>query len=320
MKNKVNNLIQLVNKSKSIAVIAHVNPDGDSIGAILGLGLALKKVNSNIDIMMSDDFPGKFMYLPGVHHIVVPKAEIKDYDLVFVLDCGDANRLGDNKPILKKSTIVNIDHHVSNDSFGDINIVDVKASSTCEIVYRVIKEGLSIEIDKDIATCLYTGIVSDTGSFKYDNTSPYTLRVSAELMELGIDTAGVSLQLYHSNSLNSVRFLAAVLKEMEIFLDGRVAFITMNLEDISAYNVQQEDMEGLINYCRDIEGVEVAVSLRELEGNSTKASFRGKTYFDVNQLASIFGGGGHKKASGATISLRPSVAKELILEEIQKMM
>lgn len=316
----MNNLIQLINKSKSIAVIAHINPDGDSIGSILSLGLALKKFNCNIDILLSDDFPGRFKYLPGVHHIKKPNTDFFEYDMVFVLDCGDANRLGAHKSLLNNRTIVNIDHHVSNDGFGDINIVDINASSTCEIIYKVIKEGLSIEIDKDIATCLYTGIVSDTGSFKYDNTSPYTLRVAAELMELGVDTAEVSLNLYHSNSLNSVRFLAEVLKEMEIFLEGKVAFITMKQENIRAYNVQHEDMEGLINYCRDIEGVEVAVSLRELEDNTTKASFRGKSYFDVNQLASIFGGGGHIKASGATIPLSPTEAKELILKEIQKIM
>lgn len=320
MKSKVNNLIQLVKKSNSIAVLAHVNPDGDSIGSILGLGLALKKVHSNIDILSSDDFPGKFMFLPGAHHVVAPKTCIKDYDLVFVLDCGDAGRLGDNKLILGKSTVVNIDHHISNNSFGDINIVDAGASSTCEIVYRIIKEDLSIQVDKDIATCLYTGIVSDTGSFRYDSTSPYTLRHAAELMELGADTAEISMQLYHCNSLNSVRFLAAALKELEIFLNGSVAFITIRLEDIAAYNVRQEEMEGLVNYCRDIEGVEVAVSLRELEDSSTKVSFRGKSNFDVNQLAGIFGGGGHKKASGATISMKPSAAKELILKEIQKMM
>ena len=317
---KVSRLSQLLEQSNSIAVIAHVNPDGDSIGSILSLGLALKKLYKNVDILLNDEFPGRFKYLPGVHHIKKHDSEVKGYDLVFALDCGDVNRLGDSVSLVANSnTVVNIDHHVSNDSFGNINFVEVEASSTCEIVYKVIKEILSIEIDKDIATCLYTGIVSDTGSFKYDNTSPYTLRVAADLMELGIDTGEISHYLYHNNSLNSILFLAAILKNMEILLDGKVAIITMTLDDIKSFDVQHEEMEGLINYCRDIEGVEVAVSLREMENNTTKASFRGKTYFDVNQLASKFGGGGHKKASGATITNNLIEAKKLILQHIEKM-
>ena len=317
--NRVSSLSKLIQESKGIAVIGHVNPDGDSIGSVLGLGLTLKKLSNNVDILLNDEFPGRFNYLPGVHHIKKHSEATMEYDLVFVLDCGDANRLGDSVSLISEvKTVVNIDHHVSNDGFGHINRVDVNASSTCELVYRVIKEELELTIDADVATCLYTGIVSDTGSFKYDNTSPFTLRAAADLMEQGVNTGEVSLKLYHSNSLSSVQFLATVLKGMEIIQEGKVAIITMTLEDIKAYGVQQEEMEGLINYCRDIEGVEVAVSLREMESGCTKASFRGKSYFDVNMLASNFGGGGHKKASGATIQASPKEARAQILKHIEK--
>lgn len=316
----MNSLSQLIEESKGIAVIAHVNPDGDSLGSILGLGLTLKKLSNKVDILLNDEFPGRFKYLPGVHHIKKHSEATMEYDLVFVLDCGDAYRLGESISLIKEAkTVVNIDHHVSNDGFGHINKVDVKASSTSELVYRLIKEELGLDIDAEVATCLYTGIVSDTGSFKYDNTSPFTLRAAADLMELGVNTGEVSLNLYHSNSLSSVRFLATVLNSMEILQEGKVAMITMTLEDIKTYGVQPEEMEGLINYCRDIEGVEVAVSLKEVEKGCTKASFRGKSYFDVNLLASNFGGGGHKKASGATIQASPKEARDLILKHIEKM-
>ncbi len=317
---KRNNLTRLIRDSKGIAVIAHVNPDGDSIGSILGLGLALRKLSDYVDILMQDDFPGKFEFLPGVHHVKKPSASLEEYDLAFVLDCGDAKRLGDSIGLLQNAKkVVNIDHHISNDSFGAINIVDPKASSTCQLIYSFILEELQLDIDEAIATCLYTGIASDTGSFKYDNTSPATLRAAAHLMELGASTDEISLYLYHNNSLNSVRFLAAVLNEMEILFEGRVALITITQEAIRSFRVQQEELEGLINYCRDIEGVEVAISLKEVENGHTKASFRGKSYVDVNQLAAVFGGGGHKKASGATIEAGPQEAKASILQQIEKM-
>ncbi len=317
---KSNNLIQLIRESKAIAVIAHINPDGDSIGSILGLGLALKKLSDHVDILMQDDFPGKFNFLPGVHHVKKPSQALVEYDLIFVLDCGDAKRLGDSIDLLQKAkAVINIDHHISNDSFGTFNILDPKASSTCQLIYSFILEDLQLGIDEAIATCLYTGITSDTGSFKYDNTSPVTLRAAAHLMELGAATDEISFHLYHNNSLSSVRFLAAILDKMEILFDGRVALITITQAAIKAFSVQQEELEGLINYCRDIEGVEVAVSLKENENGWTKVSFRGKSYVDVNQLATVFGGGGHKKASGATLEMGPQEAKDLILQQIQKM-
>ncbi|WP_192930146.1 DHH family phosphoesterase [Alkaliphilus pronyensis] len=316
----MNNLLDLIDESKSISIISHINPDGDSLGSMLGLGLALKKIHPKVTIFVNDIIPGKYMFLPGLNHLI--KYDLnkwQNYELTFVLDCGDEKRLDQSKALLKNSKrIVNIDHHISNDFFGDYNIIDTKASSTCEIIYYLLKERLNIEIDTDIATNLYVGIMTDTGSFKYDNTSPKTHITAANLLEAGIDTAEISLNLYQSNSIESMKFLGYILSNLELHSNDKVAIVYITKDLIEQFGIDPEETDSMINYARDLKGVEIAITLRELEVNLVKASFRAKGDFDVNKLANAFGGGGHKKASGAVLEGAIDDVKEHILNEIEK--
>ncbi|MBM7613709.1 DHH family phosphoesterase [Alkaliphilus hydrothermalis] len=309
-----------IQSETSIAIIAHVNPDGDSLGSIMALGLALKKKCSNVNIFLNDELPGRYSFLPEVHLLKkYPSCDVEGFDLCFVLDCGDDRRIGEIDLLKKSKTVVNVDHHISNNEYGDINFVKTDASSTCEIVYSIIKEELEIELDQQIATCLYTGIVTDTGNFRYDSTSAHTHRVAAELLELGVNLEEITFQLYQNNSLNSTKFLGYILNQMEVYFEGKVTLIVVREEVLKKYSLRNDEVEGIVNYARDIEGVEVAAILKEVNSNEVKLSFRAKRDYDVNQLAKEFGGGGHRKASGATVAGKISIVKEELIRKLEKM-
>lgn len=315
----MNNLRELIDQANNIAVIAHINPDGDSLGSSLALGLAIKAINSNVTIFINDVLPAKYGFLPEVHQFVMFKeVELKEFDISFILDCGDLDRLGSSKGLIDKTkTLINIDHHVSNNNYGDINIIDVKASSTCQMVYNLIEGQLKLPITADIATNLYVGIITDTGNFKYDNTSPETHRVTAKLLEAGVDIEAVTINLFQSNTYNSVKFLGEFLQNLDILLDGKLAISVISIQMLNKYSLDSDETDSIINYGRDIKGVEVAVTLKEVKDNIIKLSFRSKADVDVNKIAKVFGGGGHKKASGATIEGNIEEVRKRIIEEVE---
>lgn len=318
----MNKLFSSIHSGTKIAVIAHVNPDGDSLGSTMGFSLALKKLGAEVSIFVNDDIPNRYQFLPQISMATLynPK-ESYSFDYCFVLDCGDEYRLGNSISILEKSQqVINIDHHISNSAFGDINLVDPEASSTCEIVYNIIVQDLGIEIDEAIATCLYTGIVTDTGNFRYDSTGPDTHRIAATLLEKGVSIREVTYHLHQNNSFSSTKLLGHLLGGMELHFQGKVVIMKVTEKILEEYQVQYDEVEGMINYGRDIEGVEVAVILKELPHNEVKISLRSKTTFDVSKLAQTFGGGGHRKASGAKVSGTIEAVQEEILHKIQGMM
>lgn len=316
----MNNLLGIAASSKSIAITSHVNPDGDSICSILALGLALRQKFKNIDVFIVDPLPNKFSFLPESENIKnYEDIKHKDYDLFFALDCGDEKRLGSSINSMKKSkTVVNIDHHVSNNSFGHINIINVDSSSTCEMVYSIIKD-MGLEIDKDIATCIYTGIVTDSGNFMYDNATVKTHLVVAELLKLDIDKQDIMFNLYQRKSISNLKFLGYSLTNMDIELDGKLALFKIPSRLLDEFNICADEVEGIVNYGRDIDGVDISVTIREENSNKVKLSFRSK-HDDVNvgELAQLFDGGGHKKASGATLNLSLDEAKELVVEKAKQ--
>ncbi|SES68554.1 phosphoesterase RecJ domain-containing protein [Natronincola peptidivorans] len=318
MKAWKNNPLALVEKNNTIAVISHVEPDGDSLGSLLGLGLALKKICGSVYIFINDDFPQKYKFLPGYKYITTyDNSHNMDFDFCFVLDCGDLQRLGYSQSILSRSqNTVNVDHHISNTEFGSINILQSDASSTCEIIYDLL-EDFQLQLDVDIATCLYIGLATDTGNFVYDNTTAKTFRVAADLMNYNINLNDISYNLYQNKSINNIRFLGHILKHMEISSNGKIAMIMITNNLLEEYNVTINEIDSVINYARDIKGVEIAVMLKEIEGNQVKAGFRSKQEANVSTLAQKFGGGGHKKASGATIKGNVKEAREKIEKQIR---
>jgi len=312
---------QALNKIKScsnIGIVGHINPDGDSIGSLLAMGMALKQINDkNISMIIEEDIPKIYRFLPGTDEIRCSNQD-EEFDLLITLDCSDFSRVGIDKSIIAKSSyIISLDHHKSNDYFGDMNFVYPNISSTGEIVYNFLSS-MKFNITKEIATCLYVSISTDTGSFKYDNTSPDTHEIIADLMRKKIDLNVIATNVYQSKSLERTKLFIESINGMELYFSNRFGIVTVTQDIINKCNATIQDVEGIIEFVRDIDTVTVACILKELEDEVIKVGFRSKNDIDVADIAQIFGGGGHARAAGCTIYATVEKAKEMILNEIQK--
>lgn len=309
--------IEKIKESERIYIVSHVQPDGDNIGSILALWMAIKKIKDKVFILKTDDIPSDFLFLPNVN-------EIKEFndkgkiDMFIALDTSDENRLGKNKELLNKAkTIINIDHHISNTNFGHINIVDSNAAATGELVYNLIKK-MNIPMDKDIASCIYTAISSDTGSFMYDNTSAQTHRIIAELIDIGIDKSNININLYQNKSLERTMLFIKSLETLRLYFNNNVALIKVTQDMLNKANAKMEDTEGIVSFIREIAPVEVGIILKEFKENEIKVSMRSKRFIDVSAICASFNGGGHIRAAGCTINSPMDIAEKLILDELKK--
>lgn len=302
--------------SQNICIASHVQPDGDNIGSMLSLGLALRKLNKNVFLLKSDDIPLDFKFLPNID-LIKDYEDIGEIDIFIALDSSDEARLGKNKNLLRKAKLIlNIDHHISNTNFGHINIIDKDASSTGEMVFDFIKS-MNIDIEKDIATCIYTAISSDTGSFMYDNTSAKTHEIAAELIRIGIAKEDINIHLYQSKSLERTKLFIKAMSNLEFYFENKVAITMVTQEMLKESNAKMEDTEGIISFVRGISPVELAVLLKEFSENEVKVSMRSKRYIDVAEICLAFGGGGHIRAAGCTINTSLNEAKSMIIDEIK---
>ncbi len=308
--------ISLIKESSNIYIASHVQPDGDNIGSILALGMAIKKMNKDVNILKVDEVPSDYRFLPNVE--LIKEYEIPStVDLFIALDSSDMNRLGLGKEFaLKAEKIINIDHHITNDKFGDINIISDSSGATGEIVYQVIKK-MNVDIDRYIATCLYTAISTDTGSFMYSNTTYSTHMIIAELMKTGIDINDINVNLYQSRSIERTRLFINSLNNLELHLDGKIGIVYVTQEMLRANNAKLEDTEGIVSFIRDIDSVEVACLLKEIKEDEVKVSLRSKRNIDVAKISSRYNGGGHMRAAGCTINATIEEAKMSILNEIE---
>ncbi|NLW22327.1 MAG: bifunctional oligoribonuclease/PAP phosphatase NrnA [Tissierellia bacterium] len=309
--------IQLINRNKNIFISSHVQPDGDSVGSILALAMAVKALdrNKNVRIVKVDDIPSDLLFLPNIEMIKEQDLN-QPVDLFISLDSSDMDRLGIGKEFaLKAKKIINIDHHVTNDNFGDINIISSSSGATGEIVFDLIKK-MGVEIDKEIATCLYTAISMDTGSFMYSNTTYKTHLIAAELLKTGIDINDININIYQSRSIERTNLFIDSLNKLETFLDNKIGIVTVTQEMLKVHNAKMEDTEGIISFVRGIKPIEVACLLKEVDEKEVKVSLRSKKEVDVSKISSKFNGGGHIRAAGCTIYENIAVAKEMILKEI----
>lgn len=309
-------IINLIKESSNIAILSHVAPDGDSIGSSLALFNALIKQGKNVKFILDDDVPSIYSFLKGSDEVEKP---VEDYtfDLVIALDSGDIGRLGKSTKYLNGGKIINIDHHVSNSAFGSYNIIDSNAAATAEIVYDIIKM-LNVDIDKDISECLYTAIVTDTGQFQYSNTTSITHHMAGDLINCGVKPSKIYRLIYQNNTKEKMKLIGEAINNLEFYLDDKISCITITKDQFKRIGAKSEDCEGIINFARDIGSVEVAVFLREDDDGKIKASFRSKNYIDVNRIAEKFGGGGHKRASGATILGKINIIKKQVITETIK--
>ena len=323
MKNNIDTIIKYLKGSNDdFIVTSHISPDGDNIGSTLSMYYALNKLGKNVYYVLDDNLPQNLKFL--VEDIKILKSEeisLNAYNIV-ALDCGDKNRICVSKEILNNAkTIINIDHHVSNDCYGDFNYIDIDASSTCELVYNLLVEYEKYEnkaiIDENIATCLYTGLVTDTGNFVYSNAHPSSFEMAKELLLKGAKKETIIQKVFQSNPYNYYKLLGEALNTLDI-VDGKISSMMIDKDMLKRNVISFNDVDGITSYTRDIEGVEVGILLKEKKENEIKISLRSKSYIDVSKIAQSFGGGGHIRAAGCTIYSSIEDAKNEIVNAVLK--
>lgn len=292
-----------IKQSNNILVTSHTQPDGDAIGSMLSMGTALKHLGKNVTIYNESPIPAIFRFLPSVNQIVSNLESLKEFDTLIVLDCGGIERIGKlSDEINIVPCVINIDHHITNTEFGTHNIVDSSACATAQIIYTIIKE-LNIPFDKTIATSLYTAILTDTGSFLFQNTNSAAFSISSEMVQYGADPYMVAQYVYATYSLGRLKLLNMVLDTIEISDNGKLSTMFLSQRMLDETGTQLEDIYGLVNYAKHIEDVQVAALIREtiptLNGKGAfHVSLRSSGSVDVAKIATSLGGGGHHNAAG----------------------
>lgn len=310
---------KIISDYNNFAIVSHTSPDGDSMGSMLALYSILSIEGKHVDMFIDDVLPERYSFLP-FFELVKPFNGSKNYDCLFALDCGDPERLGKCKEhISKAKAVINIDHHISNYMYGTVNILEIKASSTGEMLYDIFADN-NYEINKDTALCLYTSILTDTGGFKYSNTTSNTLKVAGNLIDTGIDFSEIYSIIYDRKSIEQVKLMSRVISTLDMALDNRVALLSLFPNMLKECGAKEEDASEFINISRDIDGVEVAVFIKEKASQSFRISLRSKSKVDVRRIAERFGGGGHVRAAGCTIEGNYEVVKNIIIDEIKKHM
>lgn len=313
-------VIEAIKKYRRFLITAHVNLEGDSLGSQLAMKRLLEAMGKEAFILDSDKVPAHYEFLPGAGEVLNDTRKKMDFDAAVVLDCPTLKRTGKVKDIIyKKKPIVNIDHHISNEMFGDVNWVDARASSAGEMVYKLFKE-TGKTITKETALSLYIAILTDTGSFNYDNTSSVTHEIAGELLGYGLEPASVSENVYERRSVEDIKLLGLVLSSVKVNKSGDIAYLEATREMLKRTGADMAKSEGFINFARSIDNVKVAILFKEdpKEAGKISISFRSKGEADVNKIASFFGGGGHVKASGCTIEGKLEDVRKKVLAKVEE--
>jgi phosphoesterase RecJ-like protein len=309
-------IISELQRCKTVLISVHKSPDGDALGSQLALLHALEKLNKTVAAHNLDPVPEIYRFLPGSARIKTGNAASGRYDAFVVLD-SDPSRTGLFDGRYPADTLIDIDHHITNQREWELTWLDPDASATGEMVYRLIT-GLGVSLDRDIALCLYTAIFTDTGSFRYSNTSPASMRISAELIEAGADPWFVTENVYESYAYRRVKLLGRVLAGMERSTDGRIAWVVVTNDLYRKTGATAEDTENFVNFVRSVKGVEVAVLFRQTAETQYKISMRSKGRVDLSGLAQSLGGGGHKNAAGSIVDGTLEEVKIRVLSEVDK--
>ena len=300
-------VLNLLGQYQHFALSTHVNPDGDALGSELALYSILKDLGKRVHIFNTDITPKIYHFLPFHHHIK-PPADLKAVysgimpEVLVVLDSGSLDRIGDQlaRQLQPTEAIVNIDHHNTATKFGDLNLIETEASSTAEIIYRLIQAS-GLEVGPERALCLYTGLMFDTGCFRYSNSTSVAHRIAADLIEEGISVDEVYRFVYDTVPQVRLHLLGDVLQTLDTTEDAKIAWLSVTQDVLKKNGASSNDLEGFVNYIRSIDSVEVAIVANELETGDTKISMRSKTNVDVGQICRLYDGGGHVRAAGCLI-------------------
>ena len=311
----IDNIKEEIQKAEDVVILTHENPDGDAIGSALAMYLTLKKLNKKVDVIIPE-LPKVYSFLPGADNI---KKEGKEeiYDLAICVDVTGITRLNGYSKYFEDAKVkIQIDHHQVNEMFADYNFVN-PASPACAQNLIFIIEQLGFEIDKEIGTCLLTGIITDTGGFKYEGVSAETFEFTSWLLAKGVNVSEVYKKVMQMKTRANFELTKLIMDRMEFLYDNKITFTYMTLEDEKNVRAMPGDNEGLVEIGRDIEGVEVSILLREKE-SGYKVSLRSNDYVNVSDICVIFGGGGHRKAAGCNLYGTLEECKEKIISEVMK--
>lgn len=308
-------IVEAIRSNRRFLISSHVNPEGDALGSALALAFLLKRMGKQVTLANEGGIPEAFRFFPRpVPVLSRPRAGFKA-DVSFVVDVPVFSRVGSIAAMIQKiPTVICIDHHVSNQRFADLNWVDPKAAATGEMIYRLYR-AFGIRLNFPEALCLYVAIVTDTGSFRYMNTTPAVHRIVAELIAAGVSPLKVSQALFESYAVSDLRFLGTVLRAIRHSPDGRIVWLEVPYRLLKDFRAGTEIVDGLVNYPRSIRTALVAFVLRETpDRKKVRVSFRSKGTVDVDRIARTFGGGGHVAASGCTIEGTLARARARVLK------
>jgi len=325
-------LSELLSTPKRIAIIPHRSPDGDAMGSTLALYHFLLKLDHQATVISPNEFPGFLDWLPSAETVLVYENDkenttkiLQEAELIFTLDFNALHRTGEMEHVLNKlkAIFIMIDHHQSPDDFAKFTYSDTSFGSTCEMIYNFILQlGKKELIDKTIANCIYTGILTDSGSFRFPKTTGTTHRIIADLIDLGAENTTIPTLLFDNNSYDRLQLLGRALQNMKVFPEYKTTYISLSQEELDAFHYVKGDTEGIVNYGLTIKGIVfAAIFIEHKDENIVKISFRSQGDFDVNQFARAhFNGGGHINAAGgkSNLSLKDTIAKfEQLITQIK---
>jgi phosphoesterase RecJ-like protein len=317
----MDHLIRRLNDSRNVLITTHASPDGDAIGSLLAMNLALQGNHKRITLYNESPIPAVYRFLPRVHCVGSRLISADEFDTAVVLDCGDLQRIGEASATISRiPEIINIDHHITNTRFGTCQLIDEQACACTEILFHLF-ERMQVPFTRELATCIYTGILTDTGSFRFSNTNRTTFHICENMVACGVDPFQVAQHVYGTYSLGRIKLLNLALDSIEISDDGKVSLMALTRAMMNETGTQPEDADGMINYARRIQDVRIAVLIQEQSNDNSErsplrpyhVSLRSDGSVDVAAIAAMFGGGGHQSAAGFSIeSTLPEIKAHIL--------
>ncbi len=306
-------------RSQSFIIACHQRPDGDALGSALALASVLRGEGKDVVVVCEDGVPDNYKFLPEADAIFV-STDRRGFDVGVLVDCESVKRIGSAADaLLSSSTTACIDHHLPNGEFGDIRIIDPEASATAELVYELFSAN-GIKINTMLATQLMAGIVADTGAFRFANTNARTFRIASRLAAAGARASDIAREIYESHSLPAMQLLGRALCSLALHPSGRIVWAQVTKNDLDELGATDADTEGIVNLVRWVKGPDVAILFRETKPGSVRISLRSTDGFDVERVARVFGGGGHKAAAGCTIQGSLESARDRLIGEVLRWM
>lgn len=318
----ISELREEILKNDNYLLMGHIEPDGDCIGSLFALKWYLDKLNKSALVLLSAPPEDKYQILGISNNDFMTFSDYdfskKKYHNCIILDSGDLERLGDGKEFTAECYIINIDHHIDNPAFGNINYIDPGKAAVGEIIYDLIKLDNNHLLNKKIAAAISTAIIADTGGFRYQNTTAEVFSIMAEMMSLGVDIYNINRAVFAATKYSSVLLKAKALLTLALHGNGKIAYMEVNKKMLQEAEAEEKEASGLVNYARDITGVEVGLVFTEIEENKTKVSLRSNSYCPVNEIAAYFGGGGHPRAAGCIINMNIKQSQEAVLRKVEE--